>query len=101
MPYTWYFFPKDDHTNEVFARSLPAENALVGQKCEDGKKRDLWRCDYGFVARIKGSNSLRYDVFRQEGNGKIRIGDIPKKKKIHQLKRARDIRTSRAAQKRT
>ncbi len=91
LTYTWYLCPKDDHTNEVFARSLPEEDSIQSQLCSDRKKRSLWRCDYQFVNRIKGSATLRYEVFVQEGNGQIRPWIIPPKKK-HKLVSASQLR---------
>lgn len=85
MPYTWYLYPKDDHTNEVFSRSLPGENFIDKKKCADGKNPPLWRCDHQFVERLKGSVSLKYVVYVQEGDGHIRPWKFTKKKRKHVL----------------
>ena len=91
MAYTWYLYPKDDHTNEVIATNLSGENFTQKKLCSDGKERPLWECDYLFVGRIKGSTTLKYEVFVQEGNGQIRPWRLPSKKK-HKLVAASQLR---------
>ncbi len=90
MPYTWYLYPQDDHTNEVLSRSLPGEDFVENKKCSDGKKRHLWRCDYQFVNRLKGCSALKYRVFVQEGDGQVRPRRFPRKKK-YKLIPAKDL----------
>ncbi len=73
---TWYVFPLDKGTNEVIARQLSEDDACHDQLCNDGKKRNLWRCDHPFVAFLKRSSlggGLRFMVFVREGQyGQIR-----------------------------
>lgn len=74
------------HTNEVIARELPEENAHKGNKnilCIDGIKRDLWQCDYSFIAKlIKNKQSLQLDFkvrYRDGPNGPVREWPFTKK----------------------
>lgn len=80
--YTWYIEALDGgYTNEVLSRELPDTNCLRDKMCADGVKRNLWQCDYKFVAKMKrGKKSLKvnFAVFVQEGNGQIRIWNLHK-----------------------
>ena len=75
--YTWYLEPINDdaHTNKVFASELNEKEACRGMLCQDGQKRNLWRCDYNAVGIMRQNReqlNLRFRVFVQEGGGKIR-----------------------------
>lgn len=95
MSYTWYIYPKDDHTNEILSQNLPEENFTKSVLCSDGERRPLWRCEHRFVERIKGSSTLQYTVFVQEGAGKIRPWKLHKKKKKHNLVMASELASKR------
>ncbi|MBU6214664.1 hypothetical protein KGM48_02360 [Patescibacteria group bacterium] len=64
----WYV-EATGHTNEVIAAGLPAENAHTGVLCRDGNKRDLWQCDYSFIAKLlknEASGFLKFQIFYRE-----------------------------------
>lgn len=64
----WYV-EATGHTNEVIARELPEENAHKGILCQDGEKRDLWECEYAFIAKLlknETSAKLQFEVFYRE-----------------------------------
>ena len=87
MSYVWYVEPLNDVTNEYISRELPPEDALRDQACEDGKRHNLWRCQYWFVALLNRSQqSLRFAAWVQEGNGQIRRWAL--RRKTFRLKRA-------------
>jgi hypothetical protein len=82
------------HTNEKFAEDLPAENAHKGVLCIDGKKRDLWECDYSFIPprlKVQASAQLDFTVYYREGQyGPVRKWPFAKKKKLtlaHSIKK--------------
>ncbi len=72
----WYIYPLDGPTNEAIAAQLSEEDACRDQLCNDGKKRNLWRCDHPFVAFLRRSSlggGLKFLVFVREGKyGQIR-----------------------------
>ncbi len=66
---TWYV-EVVGHTNEVVASELPAENAHKHILCRDGLRRDLWECDYRFIAKLlrsKRAEHLQFKVYYREG----------------------------------
>jgi len=72
----WYVEPLDTHTNEVFSRILPPQNAK-GQIQTNKGKRNLWLCaSFGDVVLFRESREqikISFGVFVQEGrNGAIR-----------------------------
>lgn len=81
----WYV-EATGHTNEVIARELPAENAVKGVLCQDGEKRDFWRCDYHFVAKLVENEmtlQLKFKVFYREGRyGPVKLWPFLKRKKV-------------------
>jgi len=75
--YTWYIEPinNDAYTNKICTSELDEQNACREMLCEDGKRRNLWRCDYqtvGIMRQNRQQLNLRFRVFVQEGGGKIR-----------------------------
>ncbi len=75
--YTWYLEPRGDvaRTNEVLGKNLGEENAIEYALCEDGERRNLWRCSSGMVFMLWNSRkslNITFGIFCQEGNGKIR-----------------------------
>jgi len=80
----WYVEPLNAHTNEVIGKNLDPNENCEDLLCSDGKRRDLWRCHYQFVARIqksKASMRLDFQVFNQEGrHGQIRTWISRKRK---------------------
>ena len=73
MAYKWFIEPMDCcFTNEVIARYIPSENyKQVG-------KKHLWECPYSFIERLKASRTswgVKFKIFKQEGQGKIREFD--------------------------
>lgn len=70
---TWYVEPLSSRCNKIISDELPAEAA---QKlwCSDGKKHDLWACDWTFADRIwRDRNDLHVSlqIWRRRGLGKI------------------------------
>ena len=76
--YEWFLKPTGNvaHTNEVLSRNISEENAMQDVLCQDGKKRDLWRCPSGIVFMLWRSRSnlkITFRIFSRElPNGKIR-----------------------------
>jgi len=72
--YSWFVESLDSHTNAVLARELPEEDLKEGILCADGR-HNLWQCPWNFVAKLMRSKrdlGLKFTIFNQEGNGKIR-----------------------------
>ncbi len=73
--YAWFVEPSDSHTNEVFSREISEENLNRDIVCEDRRRRTLWACDNQTVSmfwRSRQDLKIRFKIFCQEGNGKIR-----------------------------
>ena len=74
------------HTNEVIASKLPAENLHKDVLCIDGRKRDLWQCEYQFITELKKnrkSGQLEFNVWYREGQyGPVRKWPFLKKQKL-------------------
>ena len=75
--YAWWVHTVHPEANDAVARALAAhddadESACMEVLCRDGIRRDMWRCPYGLVVRLKRSPRLRrlVEIFRQSGNGK-------------------------------
>lgn len=49
----FFVHARNEHTNEVIASKLPQENANPDVLCIDGQKRDLWKCEYSFIAELE------------------------------------------------
>jgi len=70
VEYVWFIESLSDLTNEYISRELQAENAEREVLCNDGKKRDMWRCKYKFISRLKRERldqALEYNVFVRTG----------------------------------
>lgn len=68
--YQWFVEPLTDLTNEYISRELPAESAERGVMCQDGRKRNLWRCEWRFISNMLHSSlgrALKYTVFIRAG----------------------------------
>lgn len=70
----WFVWPKNSHTNEVFARFLESgsygfeSNTLQDAPCEDGKKRNLWRCAYDCALFLWRSRiDLKFEIYNRLG----------------------------------
>lgn len=74
IKYQWFVEPLDSLTNETISRELTEENCLRGALCADGKKRNLWSCDYSLISKLRRSRKigLKFNVFVRQGGGKIR-----------------------------
>ncbi len=78
--YSWYIEPLDDWTNEVVGKQINqseiAENAFQKQiDCEDNKPHNLWECIPELINSLVHSKQklgLRFRIWNQRGNGKIR-----------------------------
>ena len=73
--YIWYIEPLDDSTNQTVSQELPIENFCHAIRCGDGKKHNLWRCEFSLASSMhksKESLNLNFNIFGREGNGKIR-----------------------------
>ena len=60
-------------TNELVAEILPPENICRSVLCEDGQKRDLWRCTNNelvenFIERMKDFGSVHrlYEIYMSQ-----------------------------------
>ena len=79
--YRWFIEPLNADTNAVIAKELPEENAFRGVRDNEGRKHDVWlvggdaRTVRTFVNSRK-SAGLRFNVFVQEGNGKMRLANF-------------------------
>ena len=72
--YRWFVEPLDSLTNGILAMELPEENTQKRVLCSNGY-HDLWECPWSFVAKLRRSRKdlkLKFKVFNQKGNGKIR-----------------------------
>lgn len=72
--YKWFIEPLNDLTNNAVAEFLQTDNIHYEVLCGDGKKRNLWGCSVSNVLHLWRSRSdeIVFNVFCQEGNGKIR-----------------------------
>jgi len=76
----WFVWPKNSHSNEVFARFLESgeygfeADILRDALCEDKKRRNLWRCTYdGTLFLWRSRIDLKFEIFNRLGaNGQIR-----------------------------
>lgn len=70
----WFVEPLEPGTNATIAEFLTDTEIHRGALCADGKRRDLWDCDYRFIGRLEaatGRLNLKFRVFRRKGGGKI------------------------------
>lgn len=76
--YEWFLEPTGNvsFTNEVLGKNLGEENAMEGVLCQDGKKRNLWRCPSGMVIMLWRSRSnlkITFRIFSKAlPNGQVR-----------------------------
>ena len=74
-PRVWYFAPKDDHTNEVLSRILPAENFRTDLRHSiTGRIVPVWECDSsmkGNVSRSIRQAQLDVDLYNPSRRGFI------------------------------
>jgi hypothetical protein len=74
--YHWLVEPLDAHTNEVFSRELPAEDALREVRDSKNVPRNLWRVSrmlLGIFRKSRKDLNLKFRIYSQEGNGQIRF----------------------------
>lgn len=74
--FIWYLEPLNPHTNEVIGKNVGEENAQEDVVCDDGERRNLWRCkDYRQardLLKMNGVNAFLTALWRQENeNGKV------------------------------
>lgn len=82
--YAWFLESKDGLTNEAIARMVGGEDAQTARFCEDGRKHDLWQCDFSVVnlfVKSAKDKSLKFAVWNRRGNGRIRKWPFSKKRK--------------------
>ncbi|HEY4500704.1 MAG TPA: hypothetical protein VJI70_00320 [Candidatus Paceibacterota bacterium] len=81
----WYV-EASGHTNEVVANELSTENANKDVLCIDGKKRDLWQCDYALITKLaknQSSGQLVFTVYYRVGrHGPVRRWPFLNKQKL-------------------
>ena len=67
----WYIDPLGDSTvNKIIADNSSPEDECCDQRCSDGVKRDLWRCEHDLITRLKRLEAticLHYNVYRKRG----------------------------------
>ena len=64
----WYV-ESNVHTNEVIAREFPDAISHIGVLCRDGKKRNFWECDWGFISKLvknQREGQFAFSVFYRE-----------------------------------
>jgi hypothetical protein len=100
----WYIDPcGDSNANECVVgmlrgagKTLPEQEECLGQECEDGKSRSLWRCpDHVFVSQFITQAQrfgYRFEIFhRKSKDGKIEAWPFtpykPKKAAFPQARR--------------
>lgn len=77
--YTWYVEPLSDQTNSIISAHIIEESAIadcVAVECADGKRRNLWRCNFNLVSFLRDSKeclNLKFRVFNQVANGLVRL----------------------------
>lgn len=87
--YTWYVEPLNSGTNLTISACIEESSFTVeckSVKCADGKKHNLWKCNFDFVKMLhasKNSLSLNFNVYTQEGKGPIR----PSPKFLHKKRK--------------
>ena len=75
--YTWYLKPKIKAINDTIAAEFAANGEIDSSTrrimCADGRRHNLWGCSVAVITAINLSNRIGrdFEVFRQEGNGKI------------------------------
>ena len=88
---TWYIYTGGDQ----LANNIINDSGKIGQEdecpdmlCEDGKRRDLYRCpDHQYIVEFGRTTAsispVSFKIFVQQGvNGKIREWKFPKRKKL-------------------
>lgn len=81
--YTWYIEALDSYTNMVVATVVGADTNFSQKICADKRRRMLWEVAPSlltYIKRSKGDLKLKFNIFVQEGNGKIRLRNMPFKK---------------------
>ncbi|MEK7653275.1 MAG: hypothetical protein AAB358_02245 [Patescibacteria group bacterium] len=84
--YAWYLEALDADSNEIIAKNLGDDQSCGEYTCADLQRRQLFRCDSKFVAKIRMSRAkfnLHFKVFVQEGRGPIRLWPFQKKDRGH------------------
>jgi hypothetical protein len=90
--YNWYLDPLDSDTNDAIRRLKIShgspDDGREDMLCSDGKRRNLWCCNYDFIARFlrsQVSNNFRFEIYLQSGEGNPPMRWVPfsrKKRKI-------------------
>lgn len=83
----WFIEPLDPGTNATIAEFLTETEIHSGALCADGKRRDLWDCNYRFVGRLEAATErlgLKFRIFRRKGGGKIEQWRFASKRKARQ-----------------
>lgn len=82
--YRWFVEPLNKRTNETIDMNSDATVEFRGeQTCSDGQMHRLWQCERRFIAHLRcnqQSLGLRFKVFVQQDEGKIRPWTLDNKK---------------------
>jgi hypothetical protein len=78
QPYEWFVEPLDANSNESIARELSEEDFYREILCNDGIKRNLWKCSYSFVKFLWESKNgvINIKVFNRTINSGTSRGKI-------------------------
>jgi len=71
--HTWYLEPLSKEANARIGVLLSPEDFCDRVKCEDGKEHFLWKCTCKVALCFLRSDPKSYQIWGQEGNGKIRF----------------------------
>lgn len=77
--YQWFVEPLDADTNAAIAKELPEENTLRGAHDDLGDRPNVYRIGssmLSFPRRSRSQNNLKFRIYVQEGNGKMRLASF-------------------------
>ena len=90
--YVWYLEPKDARTNKTISEVCREDNFLSEAICDDGNRRNLWRCTsqtLNVLMANKKQMSLKFDVFCGRGISYTSLGPIRNMGFLFEKKRKR------------
>jgi len=83
--YTWFIEPLDAHTNHVISERVSADDNFSESLCNEGVTVEyLWRCPRKIINALERSRpqlNLRFNIYVQQGKGKVRQWIFSKKRK--------------------
>jgi hypothetical protein len=82
--YHWFVEPLDANTNAAISKLVPEVDEIVGMHDEKDTVRNVYRINGRQLSMLQSSKTqigLKFNVYVQEGNGKIRSFNLPSVKR--------------------